>query len=133
MIGRAELVGRAAEIVGHARAQIAGAASTPATPAPPPTFARWAKERESRPAIARIQPGDEIRREYAGTVHVVRCEFGFWLYAGERFPTLASVVVAIAGARQYPKQLRAGGQRPSGTRTGAICSAIRFFRLQAVV
>lgn len=122
----------AAEVIAHAVARIASpVAAAPAALEPvSPMFARWAQEREARPEIARLQPGDQITRVFDGQTHVVTCGFGFWEYAGQRFPTLASTVVAIAGARDYPRQRRSSGSRPDGTRKGAICSAVRFFKLK---
>ena len=120
----------AAEIVEHALHRIRGRGDDPRALEESATlFDRWAQERETRPAIARIQPGEKLVRRFAGRDHEVTCGFGYWLYAGERHPTLASVVRAIAGARQYPKRSRRGG-RAAGTRAGAICSAARFFKLR---
>lgn len=68
--------------------------------------------------------GGFVSREFDGQVHVVKCNDGCWEYDGQAYATLYSVVVKIAGAKEYA---RADGKE---RRSMANWSASRFFRLK---
>ena len=57
---------------------------------------------------------------------------GYYLYQGEKYPTLQSVTTACTGAREYPKQELDGGKRRKGTRKMSNWSASKFWKLKAL-
>jgi hypothetical protein len=80
----------------------------------------------------------KLKRLWQGEIHEVIVGQGYYKYKGEQYPTLYSVVVEIAGARDCPKQLdRRGrypeGKRPEGTRKLTSWSAPRFFKLHWLI
>lgn len=89
---------------------------------------RWTRERLNNPLIGLLPIGSVLTRHWEGRAHLVVCREGYWEYDGERYPTLYSVVEAIAGGREYPAQMRQG-RRPEGTRRMAAWSARKFFDL----
>jgi hypothetical protein len=89
---------------------------------------RWERERARSKAIAKITPGTKITREYGGAEHVIQCKHGHYLYNGQKYPTLYSIVMAITGGRVYP--MRVGNQQVNRPRLMSNWSAKRFFNLE---
>jgi len=92
--------------------------------------ARWLRERERSPAIAKLTPGHNIVREYKGAKHTVKVLQGRYVYEGREYPTLYEVTKVITGTRPAQKQRRTAGDessRPDGKRQLCNWSATRFF------
>jgi hypothetical protein len=92
--------------------------------------ARWLRERQRCPAIAKLTPGNNIVREYKGIEHTVKVLHGRYVYDGKEYPTLYEVTKAITGTRPANKQRRTAGDessRPDGKRQLCNWSATRFF------
>jgi hypothetical protein len=97
---------------------------------------RWKRERRRSKVIGQLLPGMIIPFKYKnrytkvvaeGTVVVHK---GYYTYDEQYFPTLYSIMISIIGTRPYPKQKRADGTRPKGTRQMSSFSAVRFFKLK---
>ncbi len=97
---------------------------------------RFKRERRRNPLIRQLPPGYVIEREFpkeSGQWHRVVVMRDHYQYNQKKFPTLYSVVRAIAGTRACPKQTRKDGTRPKGTREMVISSATKFFRLAKLI
>jgi hypothetical protein len=92
-------------------------------------LSRWERERKRSPIIAKLTPGMRLSRKWKGKLTETVVRKGYYIYDDVKYPTLYSVVVAITGTRSSPKQKRADGTRPAGTRQLTSYSAVRFFGL----
>ncbi len=91
---------------------------------------RWERERKRTPLIAKLTPGMVIPWAYKGESGKVTVRKGYYSYQGEKYPTLYSLVKLLAGVKKFPKQLKADGSRPKGTRELVAYSAVKFFKLK---
>lgn len=87
---------------------------------------RFLRERARYPILDRLVPGTVLRRPYDGKMHLVTVRDGFYEHAGEKHPTLYSVVMAISGAKVYP---RANPKDRDKSRAMSNCNARRFFKV----
>lgn len=94
---------------------------------------RWLRERERSPLIAQLLPGMKLKRLWGGVIHDVIVQKHHYEYQGVQYPTLSTVVIAIAGAPERPKQKTAKGDRPVGVRKTPNWSAVRFFKLDLLM
>lgn len=91
---------------------------------------RWTRERERYPLIAMLRPGMKLKRKYKGAMTETIVRKDHYLRDGVRYPTLYSAMISITGTKSYPKQRRADGTRPKGTREMTTMSAVRFYKLK---
>lgn len=92
---------------------------------------RWERERERSPVLAKLKPGQKLRREWplkSGEQVEVKVLKGRYRFQGKDYPTLYSVVKEITGTKLHQKQLRPDGSRPEGKRKLSAWSATKFFR-----
>lgn len=92
---------------------------------------RWQRERKRNPYVAALRPGMILRRTFNDQVAEVEVRETSYLYQGQTYPTLYSVVMAITGGKSYPAQKK-NGVRPTGTREMAQWSTTRFFSLKSL-
>jgi len=94
-------------------------------PQGPHTYrSRWERERRRSTQIAAIPLGSKLTKIYGNKIHEIICRDGYWEYDGKAFPTLYSLVVAIAGAHEYPRKDK------KENRSMANYSSLRFFGLK---
>lgn len=94
--------------------------------------ARWQREREKHPMIALLTPGVRISKVYKGETFKVTVRNGYYLFNGEKYPTLQSVTTAATGVKDYPKQAYKG-QEMKGTRKTGNWSAMRFWKIKELM
>jgi hypothetical protein len=93
---------------------------------------RWLRERERSPLIAQIlTPGSKRVREYNGRRYELKVKEGYYLLNGEKFPTLYSTVLSIAGGWDHPVWIK--GKKAKGkVRTMANWSGPKFWLLKSL-
>lgn len=93
-------------------------------------LARWERERKKNPKIGKLLPGMTLEKEFpkkSGDVHQVQVRKHYYLYRGERYPTLSVIVTLITGTVAYQKAKTKTGEIPEGVRLLSPWSAARFF------
>ncbi|OGO08172.1 MAG: hypothetical protein A2Y61_00375 [Chloroflexi bacterium RBG_13_60_13] len=131
--------------------QKAGAAKRAAAPAKEPgspkrwseeqNLARFHRERERNPLIRRLPVGYVLQRTWPyqdprGPIHRVIVGRRSYRYQDREYPTLYAVVQAIAGVKEYGKQMRIPGQedsRPEGKKLSTSWSVTKFFGLDKLI
>lgn len=63
---------------------------------------RWEAERARNEAVGLLVPGLKLHRAFKGTTYEVDVRLGYYVFRGERYPTLASVTDAITGTPARP-------------------------------
>lgn len=90
---------------------------------------RWERERKRNKVVGLLVPGNVLRRQWKGSVAMVKVHDGYYEYNGEKFATLYDVTGEITGWRPYRKQRR-NGSRPQGTRVMSAWSPSRFWKFK---